>query len=94
MDKPILYVDFNEMLEENLVLLSQTDIKLDSHGNEVLIFEGKPVTVYMDDINEHGDRDNLIASGVVERNNTGLFPVCKWNCRIDHNGIRRESDID
>ena len=30
-----LYVDFNELIDEDLVLLSQTDVTLDQQGNEV-----------------------------------------------------------
>ena len=48
---------------------------------------------WMDDTDENGCVDNLVASGKVELNNSGLFPVCKWNFRIDANGIRHESDL-
>lgn len=89
MDK--LYVDFNELIEDDLVLLSQQDVKLDYKGNLVSLFPGKRVEIYMDDIDENGVRDNLIARGIVELNNTGIFPICKWCCRIDGNGIKRES---
>ena len=40
MKKPILYVDFNEMLESNLVLLSAGDDKTDAQGTAVLLYEG------------------------------------------------------
>ncbi len=35
MKEPRIYVDFNEMIEKNLVLLYKTDIKKDSYGNIV-----------------------------------------------------------
>ncbi|MBC9909474.1 hypothetical protein [Chitinophaga varians] len=92
MDRPRIYVDFNEMIAEDLVLLSQEDTKQDSDGNVVLLCEGKMIDIFMDDTNEPGEKDNLMASGTVEANTTGLFPVCKWNCRIDANGIRHESE--
>jgi len=92
MSKGRLYVDLNELIEAGLVLLSQHDFKRDSEGNEIFLFEGRSVDIYMDDVDENGCIDNLIASGVVERNNTGLFPVCKWNCRIDQRGIRHQSE--
>ena len=88
-----LYVDFNELIDEDLVLLSQTDVKLDQHGNEVFLYPGKHVDIYTDDIDDNGCVDNLIASGVVELNDSGVFPVCKWNCRINENGIQHESDL-
>ena len=43
MNTPRLYVDFNELLEADLVLLSQQDIKLDSDGNEIVLFDGRQV---------------------------------------------------
>lgn len=35
MDKARIYVDFNEMVDPNTVLLSKDDIKTDSQGNEI-----------------------------------------------------------
>lgn len=93
MDNSRLYVDFNERIENDLVLLSQQDIKLDEDGKEVLLFQGKQVDIYMDDTDENGFIDNLVASGIVALNNTGLFPICKWNCRINANGIQHESEL-
>ena len=76
-----LYVDFNELIDEDLVLLSQTDVTLDHQGNEVFLYPGKHVDIYMDDIDDNGIVDCLIASGAVEFNDSGLYPICKWNCR-------------
>ncbi|WP_275152542.1 hypothetical protein, partial [Elizabethkingia meningoseptica] len=69
-----IQVDFNELIESDLVLLSQQDIKLDYSGQEVLLFAGKEIDIYMDDTDENGAVDNLVASGTVELNKTGLFP--------------------
>jgi len=92
MNEARLYVDFNEMIESDLVLLSQTDIKIDSLGNSIQLFEGKFVRIYTDDVNEQGKKDNLIAEGFVELNTHGGWTsVCKWNCRITKDGIRHES---
>ena len=88
-----IYVDFNEMMEDDLVMLSQKDIKLNFGGKEGLLFEGLKVDVYTDDRDENDLPDFLIASGIVERNNTGAAPICKWNCRIDANWIRHESEV-
>ncbi|WP_185969078.1 hypothetical protein [Carboxylicivirga sp. M1479] len=35
-----LYLDFKEMIEEDLVLLSKTDFKKDSEGNTIELSEG------------------------------------------------------
>lgn len=88
-----IYVDFNEMIEDDLVLLSQTDFKKDSMGNMVELTEGLKVKIYMSDSDEFGIEDNLIAEGTVELNTYGGWTqAAKWNCRIDINGIYHESD--
>ena len=66
--KARLYVDFNEMIEENLVLLSKTDFKIDSNGETIELKEGMTVEIYMDDENERNEKDNLVATGIVELN--------------------------
>lgn len=95
MKQPMLYVDFNEMLESNLVLLSTEDTKPDSSGEAVSLHEGLEVIVYTNDTDDNGNVDNLVASGVVERNNstTGWAAHVKWCCRIDSRGIRHESEL-
>ena len=95
MKKPMLYVDFNEILESNLVLLSAEDTKTDSRGEAVSLHKGLEVIVYMDDTDDNGNADNLMAHGVVERNNsiTGWAAHVKWCCRIDSGGIRHESEL-
>lgn len=95
MQKPMLYVDFNEMLESNLVLLSPADEKADVHGEAILLCEGLEVTVCMEDTDNTGNVDNLVANGVVEMNrSTASWAVhVKWCCRLDDGGIRHESEI-
>jgi hypothetical protein len=68
MKEPRIYVDFNEMIEDNLVLLSKADFKLDSDGNVVELKEGMFVKIYSDDLDENNNEDNLIAEGIVELN--------------------------
>lgn len=93
MNKPRLYVDFNELIDFDLVLLSKFDVKFNSEGSEEVLFEGKQIEVYMDDFDENGVQDNLIASGIVKKNNTGHFPIAKWLCRIDTNVIKNKSSL-
>ena len=95
MNEPRIYVDFNELIESNLVLLSKTDVKLDSDGNKISLSEGLLVKIYDDDIDEKNQEDNLVASGKVEINTFGSWTSnCKWNCRIDSDGIRNESELN
>ena len=87
-----IYVDFNEMVGENLVHLSETDIKTDSKGNNIELKKGMKIKIYADDLSSCGDKDNLIADGIVEVNtNSGWEQDIKWNCRINKAGIYNES---
>ena len=93
MNRPRFYVDFNELIEQDLVALSNEDTKKTSIGESVLLREGLSIDVYSDDVDDKGEPDNLIASGIVERGPTsGWATHIKWCCRIDSNGIRHESD--
>jgi len=94
MNRSQFYVDFNEMPEPDLVLLSKSDIKLDSQGNAVSLEEGMSIDVFMDDLDAAGNVDNLIAAGVVELNRSDDWSRhVKWCCRIDEKGIRRQSEL-
>jgi hypothetical protein len=94
LDQTHAHVDFNEMLEPDLVLLSATDTKVDSEGNVVTLSDGLEVIVYMEDTDATGRVDNLVAAGVVEENRSaGWGAHAKWCCRIDVNGIRHQSEL-
>jgi len=93
MNESRIYVDFNEMPTANEVLLSQSDTKVDSSGRTIRFVEGMPVSVYMDDQNEHGSTDNLIAEGVARRNHHGGWTAAaRWLLVISERGIRHESE--
>lgn len=92
--RPLFYVDFNELMEFNVALLSQTDIKKDINGNAVRLMEGLSIAIISDDIGADGKPDNLVADGVVIPNKyTGSFPHVKWCCLISPEGIRHQSDL-
>jgi hypothetical protein len=93
MKKPKFSVDFNEMLEHDLVLLSKTDSRLDSKGEAITLFEGLAVIVYEPDVDKNGRPDNLMAEGVVEENKSPVAWAidCKWCCRINGGKIHHES---
>ena len=86
-DKPLprLYVDFNEMLAPDLVLLSRRDAKPDANGEMIHLYEGLAVSIFSDDVDDQGQPDNLVAVGVVERNQVSssigslvLFVAVVW----------------
>ena len=91
---PLFYVDFNELMDIDVVLFSKTDVRKDASGNDVHISEGLEVAIYSDDIGLDGKPDNLIAEGVVIPNTfTKHFANVKWCCRINWKGIRHQSDV-
>ena len=91
MEHARIYVDFNEMVTYDMVLLSKEDTKADSDGNIVNFSEGLPISIYSDDSDEFDRQDNLIADGVAVHN-PDKDSVAKWCCQIDGLGIRHESD--
>jgi hypothetical protein len=95
MKEPRIPVDFNEMLESDLVLLSQTDTRVDSSGATIVLKEGLTVLLYEEDSSADGQPDYLIASGRVEKNTSDASwaQPAKWCCRIDAQGIRHLSEL-
>jgi len=94
MTRPKFVVDFNELIEPDLVGLSAHDTRLSMSGETVALHEGLPVEVYSDDDRDFEERpDPLIASGIAVRNTTGFLTIIKWCCRIDAQGIRHHSDL-
>lgn len=89
-DRPRIYVDFNEMLDKDLVLLAPKYSRTNSSGQEIHFREGMPVHIFSDDVEPHDSV--LIADGKVERNvDAGWSAHVRWCCRIDAAGIREES---
>ncbi|MBT1062584.1 hypothetical protein KJY73_03310 [Bowmanella sp. Y26] len=89
MDKPRIRVDFNELIEPNLVLLSKTDEVEDSAGHIILLQVGKPVAVYEYNHYESGEKEYLLAEGVAVLNEIQQSSVAKWCCRINSHGMSR-----
>lgn len=84
---PRFSVDFNELLERDLIMLSQTDLRKDTNGSSVLLVEGLPIEVQEDNLYDDGTREVLFARGVVEANSTGTWSYVKWCCRFDSEGV-------
>jgi hypothetical protein len=89
LDRPRLYVDFNEMLAPDLFLLSDQSVKLDSSGRSIALHPGLVVSVYMDDVDVDGTPYALIADGLAERHvGHGWSRAATWCVRLDGRGIR------
>jgi hypothetical protein len=87
-----LKADFNGVFSQ-VLCLSHEDTAIDEHGNIVTLVEGMRVTAFEENT-EDGSRDDLIASGTVERSPKWLqCRGSRWVLRFDENGVRYESDL-
>jgi len=66
--------DFNGIFGD-LLCLSHKDTCEDSDGNMIILQAGMFLTAFDEDVDEDGKRDDLIASGTVERS--------PWRLRCD-----------
>jgi hypothetical protein len=88
-----VWADFNGLFSE-LLCLSHGDTSTDEQGAKVTLRAGMRLTAFMEDLDEQGNRDDLIASGTVEPSPEWLrCRGSRWVLRIDENGARHESDI-
>lgn len=96
MDRPRIYVDLNEMVTEEIALLSKEDTKMDSEGNMVAFYDRMPVFIYSDDASDTGETDNLLAEGIAIRYDLKGYPGwehVKWCVRIDWKSLIHESEL-
>jgi hypothetical protein len=87
-------IDFNGMLGPGLVCVSHQDTVRNEGGQEISLEKGMVITVFDLDGDEHGNPDNLFATGVVEPSPD--YARCRgsrWSLRINEDGIRNESEI-
>jgi hypothetical protein len=89
--------DFNGIWSDErgvMLCLSHEDTCKDEFENEVVLKEGLELTAFDEDSDENGDRDDLIAGGIVERPPDWLQNHgSKWVLRIDENGVYHESEM-
>ena len=87
-----LQADFNGLFSK-LLCLSHKDTVLDEHGNTINLVEGMQAMAFEENY-EDGKRDDLIASGTVQRSPDWLqCRGSRWALRIAENGVRTESDL-
>lgn len=88
-----LRVDFNGLFGD-LLCLSHGDTAVDENGEIVQLLTGMKIVAFDEDFDEQNQRDDLLASGIVEPSPDWLqCNGSKWSLRIDENGVRHESDI-
>lgn len=82
--EPILYVDLNEQVDDDLYLLSKNDIKKNINHLDVNIGERMKIIIYMHDLDERNFSDDLYAYGIIEENNSGAFTHVSWLVRTEN----------
>ena len=82
LDKPRIWVDFNESCTDDLYFLSQVNIIRDSDGNEIELTENIEISIFDFDLDENNNPDNLLADGIAILNNTGKYSNVKWLVKI------------
>lgn len=91
LDRPRIRVDFNEMVNPSLVLLSQQDRVLLSDGTKINLSEGQRIFIYEYNSYGDGEQEYLYAEGIAELNdpisNGEWTRAAKWCCRINEQGI-------
>ena len=96
MKKLKVWGDFNGVWSDEkgtMLCLSHGETCRDENGNNVILIEGMELTAFDEDADENGNRDDLIASGIVARPPDWLrHHGSKWVLRIDENGIYNESE--
>ena len=90
--KPKIEVNFNEIIDDFKILLSQSDMIIDSEGNEILLKECLEIDIFEPDYDEQNNRDDIVASGFVTECVNPLYKQVKWCCKIDKKGIKHISD--
>jgi hypothetical protein len=87
--------DFNGLFQGGTMLcLSHSNTCRDEHGNQLVLDDGMKVAAFEQDSDEDGNRDDLVASGVVRPAPDWLqCRGSKWVLMIDENGVNHESDL-
>jgi hypothetical protein len=93
MSHPKVRADFNGLFGD-ILCLSHEDTCLDEKSAVFHLSAGLELTAYDEDLDENGNRDDLLAHGVVEPAPDWLQSHgSKWVLRIDGNGVLNESDM-
>jgi hypothetical protein len=96
MDNSRIYVDFNDEIEDGIILLiTDGDSTWDASGQRILLSEGQRISIYCNNTDENGNVDNLIADAVVVPNLSIGSSIRKssWLCRILPPGVMLESEL-
>src|SRR5512132_3913847 len=94
MATPKLRADFNGLFCD-VLCLSHGESCIDEDGNTIQLTAGMAAIAFDEDADENGQRDDLIAFGIVEQSPPWLTCTgSKWLLRIDSSGVRHEELTD
>jgi hypothetical protein len=85
---PEIYGDYHNLDEENRIRLTTVGTRRDLAKHGIELKEGLRVTVYMDDADDAGNRDDLMADAVVRYNEK---EAC-WVAEIDWSKVQNRSE--
>lgn len=88
MAAPKIYADFQNLDDHNRLRLTCAGTSEDLARQGIDLHEGLVLTLYMDDADDQGQPDELLADGVVHYNEEERV----WVASVDWSAIRHASD--
>jgi hypothetical protein len=85
-----VYADLQKTDGRGRVLLSTVGTKQDLASLGIALEEGMHLAFYSDDVNERGERDDLLYEGVVRFDGERRV----WVAAIDRDDVKHASDMD
>jgi hypothetical protein len=86
--EPRVYVDFMKTDARGRLLLVCIGTRNDLRKHGIALAEGMRLRVYSDDANDQGERDDLLAEGVVHYN----AEAKEWVLAVEPTSIRHEPE--
>jgi hypothetical protein len=83
-----VYADFNNLDDANRLRLTCAGTREDLASQGIELQEGLRLTFYMDDANDSGQPDDLLAEGVTHYDQDGQC----WVAAVDWQTLRHESE--
>ena len=85
----LIYADFMKADDEDRLILSCLGTHRDLQRFDLSLKEGLELVFYNDDVDEAGNRDDLVVKGVVEFDSRNQ----RWRARIDWDAIKNISKL-
>lgn len=88
MTRPRVYADFQNLDDDNRLKLTGAGTLHDLRRQGIELHEGDVLTFWMDDADDNGQPDEMLAEGIVHFN---AAQQC-WVAEVDWNALRHASD--